>query len=509
MARSLLWYDLETFGTSASWDRIAQFAAIRTDEELHVISEPLVVCGALPLDYLPDPRAILVHGITPQEVNRRGVSEREMARFIYEEVSRPGTILVGYNNHHFDDRFLSFLFYRTFYPSYPWTAKGHGGRWDILDLVRAAHDFRPGIFTFPLNEKGRPSVKLEDIASSNGFTHTQAHDALSDVEDTISAAQVIRKEARELYDFAFSERATGAMRSVIEKASAAQEPFVHVSRMMTDEKSFSAPFFPITASLSRTKNILAFNLAEGLPTDYEGLTPEELRAAQFIKKEESDLFHRRLPLKNVHINRFSFVAPWSVIRTDEQCRALYGLSKAEVEQRCRLLSADEELLERLRQASEIQEGFTASPAQQSNPDLDLYSHFFPAPDLALFENIQSADPSALMTIAEEFQDPRAKELIFHYKARNYFDALTASERKKYMLFCGQQLTTALGRNYSASDEPPLNLAYFKQLVSRLEEEHQGDERGLSLITQTWEYVGHVEKRVLEALGGKTSFPLLG
>ena len=34
MAASILWYDLETFGIDPKHDRIAQFACIRTNENL-------------------------------------------------------------------------------------------------------------------------------------------------------------------------------------------------------------------------------------------------------------------------------------------------------------------------------------------------------------------------------------------------------------------------------------------------------------------------------------------
>ena len=38
---TILWYDYETFGANPGWDRIAQFAAIRTDEDLNEIEAPI------------------------------------------------------------------------------------------------------------------------------------------------------------------------------------------------------------------------------------------------------------------------------------------------------------------------------------------------------------------------------------------------------------------------------------------------------------------------------------
>jgi len=51
MASSILWYDLETFGIDPRHDRIAQFACIRTDENLQEIDEPIKLYCKPPMDY--------------------------------------------------------------------------------------------------------------------------------------------------------------------------------------------------------------------------------------------------------------------------------------------------------------------------------------------------------------------------------------------------------------------------------------------------------------------------
>ena len=40
---SIFWYDFETYGDNPRRDRASQFAGIRTDEALNIISEPLVM----------------------------------------------------------------------------------------------------------------------------------------------------------------------------------------------------------------------------------------------------------------------------------------------------------------------------------------------------------------------------------------------------------------------------------------------------------------------------------
>ncbi|WP_049060183.1 exonuclease domain-containing protein, partial [Klebsiella aerogenes] len=64
--QSFLFHDYETFGTSPSLDRPAQFAAIRTDSDLNVIGEPEVFYCKPADDYLPQLQAVMITGITPQ-----------------------------------------------------------------------------------------------------------------------------------------------------------------------------------------------------------------------------------------------------------------------------------------------------------------------------------------------------------------------------------------------------------------------------------------------------------
>ncbi len=88
---SFYWHDYETFGADPMRDRPVQFAGVRTDAELNIIGEPLVVFCRPADDFLPHPRACLVTGITPQQALQEGVCESEFAGLINEQLSQPGT----------------------------------------------------------------------------------------------------------------------------------------------------------------------------------------------------------------------------------------------------------------------------------------------------------------------------------------------------------------------------------------------------------------------------------
>lgn len=84
--------------------RPAQFAGIRTDEDLNITGEPLMIYCKLAEDSLPSPEACLVTGITPQEANEKGLPEAEFIKLIHDEFAQANTCGVGYNSLRFDDR---------------------------------------------------------------------------------------------------------------------------------------------------------------------------------------------------------------------------------------------------------------------------------------------------------------------------------------------------------------------------------------------------------------------
>ncbi len=118
---TFLFYDLETTGLNPRTDRIMQFAAQRTSLQLKPIGEPFNLVVKLTDEVLPEPRAILTTGITPQYTVREGITEAEFVKIIQNTAFTPGTIAVGYNTVRFDDEFMRYTFYRNFYDPYEYT----------------------------------------------------------------------------------------------------------------------------------------------------------------------------------------------------------------------------------------------------------------------------------------------------------------------------------------------------------------------------------------------------
>ncbi len=67
---------------------------MRTDEDLNIKGEPLVIFCRPNNDCLPQPQACLITGITPQRASVNGKLENDFFRLIHQELSAPGTCCV-------------------------------------------------------------------------------------------------------------------------------------------------------------------------------------------------------------------------------------------------------------------------------------------------------------------------------------------------------------------------------------------------------------------------------
>src|SRR5437868_10494102 len=206
MAASFFFYDLETSGFSAKSARIMQFAGQRTDMDLNPIGDPVDVLIKLEPDVLPDPDAVLITGITPQQTLADGLTEAEFLTYFYDEVVQDDTIFMGYNSVRFDDEFMRYMHYRNFYDAYEWQWCDGCTRWDLLDLVRMTRALRPEGIEWPFAPDGKPSNKLEYLASVNKLDHASAHDALSDVQASIALAKLIKIKQPKLFDYLLVHR---------------------------------------------------------------------------------------------------------------------------------------------------------------------------------------------------------------------------------------------------------------------------------------------------------------
>ena len=243
MSPSFYWYDLETSGIEPRWDRIVQFAGIRTDMDLNPTGDEYSTYVQLPADVLPDPTATLVTGITPQLNREKGISEWQALTRVHKIFSQPNSCVAGYNSLRFDDEFIRFGFYRNLRDPYAREWQNNNSRWDLIDLVRATGALRRDGMQWPTNEEGLPAYNLGLMAQANGLEHDHAHDALSDVHVTVALAKLIKTAQPRIFAYYLGQRHKKQARRHLEPYGASV--CLHVSGMYPRERYCAAPIISI------------------------------------------------------------------------------------------------------------------------------------------------------------------------------------------------------------------------------------------------------------------------
>ncbi len=480
---TFLWHDYETFGVNPRRDRPAQFAAIRTDAALNEIGKPLMLYCQPANDFLPEPEACLITGITPQWCLEKGLPEYQFAAAIEQAMSQPGTVGVGYNTIRFDDEVTRFMFWRNLIDPYAREWQNNCGRWDLLDVVRMAYALRPEGIVWPTkpNENGKdgalkPSFKLTDLTAANGLAHESAHDALSDVRATIALARLIRTHNAKLWDFCFAlhkkERVAQELGMPVSPQHA--KPFLHVSGMFPPERGCLAVMWPLATHPVNKNEIIAWDLSapDGDPAQLATLNVDEIRQRMFSRADDLREGVRRLPIKTVHLNKSPMVVGNLKTLTPAQA-ATWGV---DIDAALRRAQTARDLPDMSALWPKV---FAREPQGPVDVDEDLYGGFIGNADRKRLNDLRKLDGPQLAKARNAFDDKRLEELVFRYRARNFPASLALQEMVRWnehraaRLFHGQG-----GQGFKTID------SYFGE-IDRLSE--TVDERGEAILGTLYDW----------------------
>ena len=422
---TFLWHDYETFGTQVRRDRPAQFAAIRTDADLHEIGEPLMLYCRPANDFLPDPQSCLITGITPQLCLERGLPEYQFAAQIEQALSQPGTIGVGYNTIRFDDEITRFMFWRNLIDPYAREWQNECGRWDLLDVVRTAYALRPQGIQWPTKPEGGASFKLTDLTAANGLAHESAHDALSDVRATIALARLIKQAQPRLFEFCLGLRKKDKVAAELGLPTTPMyaKPFLHISGMFAAERGCLALMWPLAMHPVNKNELIAWDLAQD-PRPLAMLNADEIRLRMFTRSDDLPEGVTRLPVKTIHLNKSPMVVGNLKTLTPEMAQR-WGLQMDVQLQHAALAQG-------LPDMSAIwPEVFKRPKEGPVDVDEDLYGGFVGNADRRRLNELRVATPQQLAKARQAFDDARLAELVFRYRARNFPEILTLEESARW------------------------------------------------------------------------------
>lgn len=422
MTQTLYFYDLETTGTDTRNDRIMQFAGQRTDMQLNIVGAPDNFLIKLSDDIVPDPRAVLITGITPQKSINEGISEADFLKIFSRDISVPGTIFVGFNSVRFDDELMRFMLYRNFYDAYEWQWQDDNSRWDMLDVVRMMRALRPDGINWPLDKDGKPTNRLELLTGLNSIEHGNAHDALGDVFALIHLAQLIRKKQPKLFDFMLNIRNKKDVSKIVNQG----QPFVYTSGKYSNDWEKTTVVAVVADYANRGS--LVFDLRND-PTQFASMSPSELAKAWTRRYNEEGI---RLPVKKLLFNHCPAIAPLAVMDLNSQKRL--GINLETILENYKKLQ-ETDLRTPLLQALDIVEKAIQQRAE-ANDDVDtkLYDGFLDNNDKNISRSIRLSKPEELNDYLLKLKDQRLLALLPLYKARNFRSSLDSQELKDWEEF---------------------------------------------------------------------------
>ena len=404
MVNNFIFYDTETSDRDPFFGQIFQLAAIHTDENLVTIDEFDIRSKRLP-HILPSPGALLVNGLDPHQLDQAPFTNYEFAGQVRKRfLDWSPAIVSGYNIFGFDEKYLRSLFYQNLYPPYLSQTNGNS-RIDILPLVQAAEYLYPDALIYPLNEKGRTSKKLEDIAPANGFENHNAHDALGDVEATIFVAELLKAKAPNLWKAALDAKNRHKARM---RANRMPVFFIH-------DRNYGHPItFPaaIIGSIHNGRDLLVADLRFDLPAlseiSIDKLFNGPTRLCRTVKLAEAPLL-------------FSSEEFYSMPHT-------YKWDEASINEKIELWSSLKEKMDITELYSEQLIPFEKAeyPEAAIYEDFDAFDR-----DAEIMRSFHEAYPTKKLELVTCFSDPRfrtfAKRIIFD----NHYEILSEEERSKF------------------------------------------------------------------------------
>lgn len=424
--RSFLFFDYETFGTDPKRDVPAEFGAIRTDENFNPIGEPVLLHCLTPRDYLPSPEACFVTGLTPLSLMDDGFKENEFASRIYEMMSQPGTITVGYNNIKFDEEVTRFMFWKNLLPVYDREFGEGRGRFDTYTLVRAVYAFCPETLQWPRREDGAPVLRLEKLTAENGIVHDHAHNALSDALATKELTKLIASRQPKLWLHALDLRDKRRVKELLGLG----QPLLYVNPFAGKSSRGLSVVFPLFASPANPNDYFCWDLTKD-PSELWTLTSKDLEERFYVTKEQREAGVERVPLLKIQINKQPFLTTglgW----LDGRGKGLFSLPASEFRFRANELAARSGDFSQLHGL--VAEMSSRSSERFESEDLlaegSLYSGgFLGEGDKRTLSDLRKLSPNELpeRLAKVEFSREDLNDLVFHYMARNFAESTLSFE----------------------------------------------------------------------------------
>ncbi len=406
-----VFYDTETTGTSTHFDQILQFAAIKTDDDLNELDRFEIRCWLLP-HVVPAPGALVTTSVTPQMLLDPDLpSHYEAVRQIRSKLlDWSPAIFIGYNSIKFDEGLLRQAFFQTLHPVYLTNTNGNT-RADVMRIAHAASVYAPGSITIAVDQKGKPTFRLEHLAPANGYRHDDAHEAMADVLATVHMARQIRDKAPEVWQ-AMSQ--TAKKGTVIDLVT--QEPMMAMTeRYGARMHSWAVAY--CGSNPGYDSQLAVFDLNHD-PNKYRTMSVDQLVSVLNASPKV---------IRSLRANAQPILMPMDA---HPELEKILQIAPDEASRRVEVIRADKAFQERVGQALAAR---YADEAPSEHIEERIYEGFPSKADETLMQKFHAAGWAERPAIASQFADERLKEfahrLIFFEQPDSLPPAVSAGFKK--------------------------------------------------------------------------------
>jgi exodeoxyribonuclease-1 len=352
----------------------------------------------------------------------------------------------------------------------------------VLDAARAFRLLRPEGISWPVDEAGKPTLRLTALTEANGISHDAAHDAASDVAATIAMARLLRAQSPKLFNYLLNLRSKTAVAEFVDAPERAA--FVHISGRIAGEQGSASVF----ANLGQVNGVGTQRLLWDLrfdPTRVLDESIETLSARRFLRDAEAAPGEHRLPIKLLHINRAPVVVSTAILNETGVVDRM-RLEPQAMQRHSQILGQHHrEIAEKLHAVLAMQTEFGAQ-----DPECALYGGFIPAADRSpldafnrALDQVLEPEPTAATCVMQTekitaalarlhthpWQDARVQTLVLRFIARAQPALLTAAELAQWQAWVHACLYPAPDtRAKPPSGRPGLSFAEFFAAIDALQ-----------------------------------------
>lgn len=170
------------------------------------------------------------------------------------------------------------------------------------------------------------------------------------------------------------------------------------------------------------------------PQEMLTLTAEDVKARLFARDEDLPDGVTRLPIFSCKINQAPFLVAHLGVLSEERAKA-FGIDREEAQRRAQGILPHIETLSSLWQEALGVDEDSEDGSSRPDVDADLYNGFPSLTDKQKIRRVAITKPQALAQAVFDgrvhFDDERLNEMLFRYRARNWPETLSDSERERW------------------------------------------------------------------------------